>query len=58
MMNTCSALIYVRPIDPEELIAAVEKLKSIINTEIELRAATLLKDIGETGKQSPLRVAL
>ena len=54
-----SAIDYLlKPIDPEELIAAVEKLKSIINTEIELRAATLLKDIGETGKQSPLRVAL
>lgn len=48
-----SAIDYLlKPVDPEELIAAVDKLKNIVNGEIEQRTAELLKNISDPGRQT------
>jgi two-component system LytT family response regulator len=48
-----SAIDYLlKPVDPEELKSAIEKLKGLVNTETGLRTATLLKTISEPGKQN------
>jgi two-component system LytT family response regulator len=48
-----SAIDYLlKPVDPEELKAAVEKLKGMANTETGLRTDTLLKTLIEPGKKN------